>query len=336
MLNFLISAIKFIFLLGFLVLIHEGGHFIVAKIFKVRVNEFSIGFGKRIIGKLKGETMYSLRAVPLGGYVMLEGEETESTDPRAYNNKSVWKRMLIISAGGIVNIIFGLIAYFIIATSAVSYYSMDVSEVANGYAAEIAGIQPNDEIISVNNKKIHLKTELNKIVSNSNGKSIEIKIKRANEYINLNLVPTQDENGNYVIGVNLKEAEKNITNNLYYGFWNTVNFSCSIIDNLKILITGGVKTDQLMGPIGISTVVSQTQGIIEYIYIMALISLSLGVTNLLPFPPLDGGKLLLLLIEAIRRKKISMEVELNIQSIGFILMILLSVYVAYNDILRIF
>lgn len=336
MLNFLISAIKFIFLLGFLVLIHEGGHFIVAKIFKVRVNEFSIGFGKRIIGKLKGETMYSLRAVPLGGYVMLEGEETESTDPRAYNNKSVWKRMLIISAGGVVNIIFGLLAYFIIATSAVSYYSMDVSDVASGYAAEKAGIQSGDEIISINNKKIHLKTELNKIVSNSNGQSIQVKVKRANEYINLNLIPTQDENGNYVIGINLKEAEGSITNNLYYGFWNTLNFSGSIIENLKILITGGVKTDQLMGPIGISTVVSQTQGVVEYIYIMALISLSLGVTNLLPFPPLDGGKLLLLLIEAIRRKKISMEVELNIQSIGFILMILLSVYVAYNDILRIF
>lgn len=336
MLNFLISAIKFIFLLGFLVLIHEGGHFIVAKIFKVRVNEFSIGFGKRIIGKLKGETMYSLRAVPLGGYVMLEGEETESTDPRAYNNKSVWKRMLIISAGGVVNIIFGLLAYFIIATSAVSYYSMDVSDVASGYAAEKAGIQSGDEIISINNKKIHLKTELNKIVSNSNGQSIQVKVKRANEYINLNLIPTQDENGNYVIGINLKEAEGSITNNLYYGFWNTLNFSGSIIENLKILITGGVKTDQLIGPIGISTVVSQTQGVVEYIYIMALISLSLGVTNLLPFPPLDGGKLLLLLIEAIRRKKISMEVELNIQSIGFILMILLSVYVAYNDILRIF
>ena len=114
MLEFLIAALKFIFLLGFLVLIHEGGHFIVAKFFGVKVNEFSIGFGKKIIGRQKGETLYALRAVPLGGFVMLEGEEEESNDPRAFNNKSVWKRMLIIAAGGVVNIIFGLIVYFII------------------------------------------------------------------------------------------------------------------------------------------------------------------------------------------------------------------------------
>ncbi len=115
MLDFCISAIKFIFLLGFLVLIHEGGHFMVAKFFNVRVNEFSIGFGKKIFGKRKGETLYALRAIPLGGYVMLEGEETESLDPRAYNNKSVWQRMLIIIAGGVVNIVFGIVVYFIIA-----------------------------------------------------------------------------------------------------------------------------------------------------------------------------------------------------------------------------
>lgn len=98
MLNFLISAIKFIFLLSFLVLIHEGGHFIVAKLFKVKVNEFSIGFGKKLIGKQRGETLYSLRLVPLGGYVMLEGEDIDSSDPRAFNNKSVWQRILIVAA----------------------------------------------------------------------------------------------------------------------------------------------------------------------------------------------------------------------------------------------
>lgn len=336
MFGFLISAIKFIFLLGFLVLIHEGGHFLVAKFFNVRVNEFSIGFGKKLIGKQKGETLYALRAVPLGGYVMLEGEEEESSDPRAYNNKSVWQRMLIILAGGVVNIIFGLTVYLIIATGIGNYYSMVISEPVAGYSAEQAGIQAGDELISANGKRLRLKTDLDKIISEAQGEPITFIVERNNENIEMIITPTQHENERYVIGVNFKEAENTISNRLYYGFWNTVNFSGSIVNNVKDLLTGGVKTEQLMGPIGISTVVSQTQGIVDFVYILALISLSLGVTNLLPFPPLDGGKFVLLVIEAIRRKKLNMELEVNIQAAGFVLMILLSIYVAYNDILRIF
>lgn len=213
---------------------------------------------------------------------------------------------------------------------------MVVSETIQGYGAEASGIQVGDELISANNQKLHLKTDLNKIVNKSEGKEITFEIKRDNEYITIDVIPSKAENGTYLIGVNLKQAEKTLSHNLYYGFWNTVNFSGSIINNFKELLTGRVKTDQLMGPIGISTVVSKTQGIVDFVYILALISLSLGVTNLLPFPPLDGGKILLLIIEAIRRKKLSTEIELNIQAAGFMLMILLSVYVAYNDILRIF
>ena len=126
------------------------------------------------------------------------------------------------------------------------------------------------------------------------------------------------------------------SNNLYYGFWDTVDFSLSIIDNLKMLFNGNISADQLTGPIGISEAVSKTKGIVEFVYLLALISLSLGITNLLPFPPLDGGKIVILLIEAIRRKPLKEEIEAKIQVIGFSLLILLSIYVTYNDILRIF
>lgn len=337
MLGFLISAVKFIILIGFLVLVHEGGHFLVAKLFKVKVNEFSIGFGPKILGKQKGETFYALRAVPLGGYVMLEGEEQESSDPRAFNNKSVWQRILIVSAGGIINILFGLIIYFTLATNVGSYYSMTVAETIPGYSAEMSGIQAGDELISANGKRLHLKTDLDNAVNSAKNTEFELKVKRNNEEIIVSVVPTLIvEENRYVIGVNLKQAENNFFNNIYYGFWNTINFSGSIINNLKELFTQGIKTEQLMGPIGISSVVSQTSGITDFAYIMALISLSLGITNLLPFPPLDGGKIVIYLIEAVRRKKMSMELEVNIQAAGFIFMILLSIYVAYNDILRIF
>ena len=314
----------------------KDGHYTVAKLFNVKVNEFSIGFGKKIFGKQKGETLYALRAVPLGGYVMLEGEEEESNDPRAFNNISIWKRIIIVAAGGVVNIIFGLLVYFIIATSMGNYYSMVVSDVASGYGAEIAGIQVNDEIISANGKKINLVSELNEIVNTEKGNEISFEIKRNNEIININIIPKADGNGIYYIGVNFKPLEKTFANSIYYGFLSTANFSASIIDNLKELAKGGIRADQLTGPIGISSMVSKTTGFGEFVYILALISLSLGITNLLPFPPLDGGKIVILLIEAIRRKKMNAELELNIQTAGFILMILLSVYVAYNDILRIF
>lgn len=213
---------------------------------------------------------------------------------------------------------------------------MIVSEPIAGYSAETSGIKAGDEILSINGKRVHLKNELNNAINKSQGNEINIEIKRNNENMIITTIPTQDDNGNYLIGINLKPAETTFGNRVYYGFWSTVYFSGSIIDNLKELFTGGVKTEQLMGPIGISAVVSQTNGFVDFVYILALISLSLGVTNLLPFPPLDGGKFILLVIEAIRRKKLSTEVELNIQSAGFILMILLSIYVAYNDLLRIF
>ena len=138
------------------------------------------------------------------------------------------------------------------------------------------------------------------------------------------------------MGVTFKLAENNFVNNVYYGFWDTVDFSLSIIDNIKMLFTGNVGVDQLTGPVGISEAVSKTQGIVEFVYMLALISLSLGVTNLLPFPPLDGGKVVILIIEGIRKKPIKENVEIAIQMAGFCLLIGLSIYVTYNDILRIF
>ena len=141
---------------------------------------------------------------------------------------------------------------------------------------------------------------------------------------------------NYLLGVNLKMAENNFINNIYYAFFDTGEFAISIVDNLRLLFSGGVSIDQLMGPVGISDVVAQTNGLADFIYILALISISLGFTNLLPFPPLDGGKIVILLIEAIRRKPLKEKTEINIQLIGFIMLMALMVYVTYNDILRIF
>lgn len=255
MISFIINAIKIIFLLGFLIIIHEGGHFLVAKLCKVKVNEFAIGFGKIIWQKKGKETKYTLRLIPLGGFCSMEGEDEESDREDSFSKASVWKRMAIVFAGAIVNILFGLIVYFILVST--------------------VGLQFVDP------------------------------------------------------------AKDTILNRIYYGAKGTGAFILTIFESIKMLITGGIATDQMVGIVGISEVVVQTNGIINYLNLLAVISVSLGVTNLLPIPALDGGKILILLIEIIRRKPMKIETEAKIQLIGFSILIALSLFVTYNDILRI-
>lgn len=340
MISFLINSIKIIFLLGLLVFIHEGGHFIVAKLCKVKVNEFAIGFGKTIWKKQGKETVYELKLIPLGGFVRMEGEEEKNSLAGSFSCASIPKRIAIVMAGGMVNIIFGLIIYFCLACFSGSYISNEVQSVLPEYAASIAGIEENDKIIKINNKSIITKKDINEILQTTNQEELTVLVERNNEQIEFKVIPSEIEYGEgqkmYVLGVNMKPVENTLLNRLYYGFYDTFKFGISIVDNLKQLIRGNVNKDQLMGPVGISSVVSETKGIENYIYIIALISLSLGVTNLMPFPPLDGGKIVLLLIEAVRRKPLSQEIENYIQITGFVILITLSVFITYNDVVRIF
>ncbi|MCI8291312.1 MAG: RIP metalloprotease RseP [Clostridia bacterium] len=418
MITFLINAFKIIFVLGFLVLIHEGGHFLVAKFFKVKVNEFSIGFGKKIWSKQKGETQYSIRMVPFGGYVSMLGEEEKSDDDRSFSQQSILKRIAIVAAGGIVNIVFGLMVYFLLITCIGNFASRNVESVVQNYAAEQAGILPGDEIIEANGKHVFITKDLNSELSKAGSDKVSLKVKRNNEERQFEVYPTEvksksigiyldsnsnqatkisymyedspakgiletgdiilEANGedvknnyekllsiidnaesnlllkvdrkgeqrsvtiqpkeysNYYLGVTFKIADKDLFTRLYYGFFETGNFALSLIDNVKSLFTGRVSVDQMMGPIGISKTVADTNNFYDFIYLMALISLSLGITNLLPFPALDGGKIFILLIEAIRRKPMKENTEILIQMVGFSLIILLSIYISYIDVTRFF
>ena len=419
--SFIITALKIIFLLGFLVFIHEGGHFLVAKACKVKVLEFAIGFGPIIWKKQGKETKYALRLIPLGGFVNLEGEEKESDDERSYSKASIPKRMAIILAGATVNIIFGIIVYFILMASIGNYSSLVINKTIPEYAAEEAGIMTGDEILKINNKNIRVKHDIDKILDNSKGEEITITIKRNNQEKEINLVPTKQEykstglylksSGDdfsnkiisvqknssaekagikandkiikindieitkgseianaiqqsksneiilftvkrgkqeleinitpevyyaYYLGVAFDIQENNFKNNVHNALFETKEFLLSIFDNLKQLFSGNVGVDQMMGPVGISEAVAQTSDFTDFIYLLALISLSLGITNLLPFPALDGGKFVLLILELIRGKKLKERTEINLQLISFALLIALAIYVTYNDILRIF
>lgn len=412
----IISALKIIFLLGFLITIHEAGHLIVAKLCKVKVNEFAIGFGPTIWKKQGKETKYAIRLIPLGGFCSMEGEEERSENQGSFSKASIPRRMAIVVAGATVNIIFGLLVYFILMTSSSTYITNEINSVIDGYAAQEIELQQGDKIIKLNGKNIKNKYDLDKVMKKSNGEVLELIIQRNEENLTYNIKPTEvkskstgmylDENAkilsvekgssaekqgiksndkiikvnnqeinndvnkaieiikekgqntilltiersneqinieltpdtisSYYLGVNLKQAEDNFINHLVYGGIETKEFAISILDNIKMIFTGGVSVDQMMGPVGISEAVAKTNGIKEFVYMLALISLSLGVTNLLPIPALDGGKLLILLIEAIRRKPMKEKTEINIQLIGFSILIALSIYITYHDILRIF
>ena len=241
--GFIITALKIVIILGFLVLIHETGHFLVARLCKIKVNEFSIGFGPLIWKKETEKTKYSIRLIPLGGYVSMLGEEERSDEEGSFSKASIPKRIAIVAAGGLVNILFAILLYIILITI--------------------------------------------------------------------------------------------VTGNLITALTSTGDFILAMWESIKLIFTGGVTVDNLMGPIGIAEVVAQTSTVIDFLYIMALISMSLGVTNLLPFPPLDGGKILIYIIEWIRRKPLKENFELKLQMIGFLALITLSIYVAFNDVGRI-
>lgn len=420
MLGFLISALKIIFLLGFLILIHEGGHFLVAKLCKVRVNEFAIGFGPIIYKKQGKETKYVIRLIPLGGFVSMEGEEERSDNEGSFSNASIPKRMAIVLAGAIVNIVFAIIVYFGLMVSNPNNVSNKIGKVLNEDIINV--LQPGDEIVEVNSKKVRLKSDIdnalknvqtdkisvkitrngkieekeiklkeekikqtglyfssmpvsskktqiiqvdknsdaakkgikeNDVITKINGIDVENSLEKVTEIMANNTLDTvtltierdnkekeieikEMENSRYYIGIEFSMAENNFKNRMYYAYWNTIDFLKAIVESLKMLFTGNVGVKQMMGPVGISGMVSNTTTVSSYINILALISISLGITNLLPIPALDGGKMLILIIEAIRRKPMKQETEIKIQMIGFMILMGIAVIVTYNDIIRIF
>lgn len=340
MISFIISAIKIIVLLGFLIFIHELGHFTVAKLCKVKVNEFAIGFGPTIFKKQGKQTKYALRLIPLGGFVSMQGEEERSDEEGSFSKASIPKRIAIVAAGAVVNIVFAIVVYFILASTSGPYITNKVEKIIDGYPAQEIGIEPGDKIIQVNEDKISNLYELNDTLQKyGDTNEIIVKVERNGNIEEYKTIPKSEEINGYktfYLGVNLKKAEDTFINRCINGMINTKEFLLSIVDNIKQLFTGNVGVDQMMGPVGISEVVSKTNGIREFVYMLALISLSLGVTNLLPIPALDGGKILILIIEAIRRKPMNEKTEINIQLIGFSILIALSLYITYNDVMRIF
>ncbi len=335
-----------ILVFSFIVLIHELGHFLLAKMNKIRVDEFSIGMGPRLISKVKGETRYSWKLFPIGGSCMMGEDDVDDMSEGSFNSKSVWARISVVAAGALFNFILA----FIFAVIIVGYTGYDkpiISGVVPGFSAEAEGMQAGDCIVRMNGKKINLWREVTYYNMFHAGEKVELTYERDGKKHEVTIVPKQDEDGNYLLGVTApKEYKKaNVLTAMQYGAYEVKFWIATTLESLKMLVTGNVGVDQLSGPVGIVDVVDDTYQqskaygavvvLMQMLSIGILLSANLGVMNLLPLPALDGGRLVFLIIEAIRGKRVAPDKEGMVHFVGMMLLFALMIFVLFNDLKRI-
>lgn len=333
----ILNVLKVILVLGFLIFIHEGGHCIVAKKCGVIVEEFAIGFGPKIFEKEKNGTLYSVRAVPLGGFCKMLGEEVREEKKGSFSEASPFRKALIVLAGPTVNIIFGIVLFFFLGVFASTLLSTTIAGKLPEYEANLTQLEIGDTILKINGENVKVKSDVDRIVRNLKDDNLILTVKRGEEVLDFNIKASKYKDYDiYVIGIEVEKMEPTIANRFYFGFYETANYLGSVADSVVKLVTGKIKTEQMMGPVGIGQMVVNTKAVEDLVYLISAISVSLGVTNLLPLPALDGGRLVLIIIEKIRGKALSEKTEYRIQTIGLTFLLLFSLYITYNDILRIF
>ena len=336
-----------ILVFSLIVFVHELGHFLLAKMNTIRVDEFSIGMGPRLLSTVKGETRYSLKLFPIGGSCMMGEDDVDDMSEGSFNSKSVWARIAVVAAGAVFNFILA----FIFAVIIVGYTGYDepvISGVLPGYSAEAEGMQEGDRIVRMNGKKINVWREVTYYNMFHAGETVELVYERDGEKYEVTIVPKQDEDGNYLMGVTSPAQYKkaNVFTAIQYGVYEVKFWISTTLESLKMLITGNVGVDQLSGPVGIVDVVDDTYQqskeygavvvLMQMLNIGILLSANLGVMNLLPLPALDGGRLVFLVIEAIRGKRVAPDKEGMVHFVGMMLLFALMIFVLFNDMNRIF
>lgn len=336
----MITILLAILIFGLLITVHELGHFIVAKLTGIRVEEFSIGMGPVLVGKKWGETYYSLRAFPIGGFNKMSGMEPgEEADPRGFNRKSVSQRMAVISAGSVMNFLLAIVLFIIIFNViGIPANTNVIGDVVEGMPAAKAGLKPGDKITAVNGQKTDTWVKLTEIIHKNAGKEIILSVKRDRENFTVPVTPVKDvESGVGLIGIKYSIKRFGFFHSVWLGITKAVGVLKLIIISLVQMIAGQAKAE-VAGPVGIVRMIGQvaTYGVSSILSFAAVLSLNLGLINLLPIPALDGSRLMFLGIEGIRGKKIDVEKENMVHLIGFALLLTLLIVITYHDILRIF
>lgn len=350
MLDTLLNLLYFVLILGVIVLVHEFGHFIFAKMFGVHVYEFSIGMGSRLIGTKpnKDKTTYNLRLIPIGGFVQLAGEEVDGDedvplDKKLYK-KPVWQRFLIMFFGAGNNIILALLIFFFIGIFHGSQVMDPVfTKVEEGYPVYEAGIRDGDRIVSINGKKTSTIDDVQVYLTlNARKDATTFVVEHDGVEKEYKITPKEvEENGEkvYRYGITFApKTEKGFVNAIKYSFTKVgalIKQMCIVIGSL---FTGKLGLNSLSGPVGIYSYVGQTAatGLLNVFALVALLSVNVGFLNLIPLPAFDGGRIFFLLIEMIKGSPVSPKVENTIHSIGFILLMILMLVITFNDVIRLF
>jgi regulator of sigma E protease len=343
-----IKVVSVAFTFGILIFFHELGHFFVAKKIKVKVERFSFGFGPILFKIKRGETEYAISAVPFGGYVKMAGENLEERKGKEYEfySKSPLKRIAIVAAGPIMS--FGLaflIFYIILMVGGISVIGPEakIGDVIEGYPAFNVGLRKGDEIIAVNKKRIYDWEQMRKIINKKIGEEIKIMIRRNNKLLSFNLIPKEEilDNGQKVGAIGIYPEIITQKANPITAFYKSAQLvgktTYMVIDGVVELVRGKVPAKEALGgPILIARITARLseKGILPVLNFAGLLSVILGVLNLLPIPILDGGFILFFVIESIRKKPLSEKTQMVAQHIGLAILIGIMLYATYNDITR--
>lgn len=337
-------------LFGFVIFFHELGHFLMAKASGIRVNEFALGMGPQLFSFQKGETKYALRLLPVGGYCAMEGEDENSDDPKAFGNKSVWRRILVVVAGGVFNIILGLLLMIVLLIPQDHYASTTVSKFAEGSAVEAAGAKIGDRIVEIDGYAVYTDHDLSFGFAMADPAHVSMKVERGGEKVDLGTFAMRSEtteSGREVVSVDfwVLPEERSVPAILRRGVFDTYSMIRMVLASLKGILTGRFGLNELAGPVGTAQAITQAAGmglesgfgaaVGNIVYMIVMITVNLGVVNLLPLPALDGGRLLFLLWEAVTRKPVPQKYEGWIHAAGFALLMVLMVVLTASDIWRI-
>lgn len=340
----LITILAAIVIFSVIIFVHEFGHFITARIFGITVHEFAIGMGPVLFKKQGKNTLYSVRAIPMGGFCQMEAEDSESDSPGAFTNKKPWQRIIVLAAGAAMNILMGFIIVTLIVVSTASstggIASTTISSVeSDSDAARF--LQAGDKIVGINGKSVHIKRDLSFELNQYSGEGeCELRYKRDGKVYSDTFTPmtTTLEDGSpyYLVGFTVEQKPLGILGALHEGFFQTIWMIKLVFISLGMLFTGGASVGDLSGPVGVvsaMSTVAQT-GFADFIFFAGFLAVNIGVMNLLPLPALDGGRIFFVFYEMIFKKPIPRDKEGYVHFIGFMLLIGLMLFATWNDIMR--
>jgi len=344
-----------ILIFGVLIFVHELGHFLTAKLFGVRVNEFSMCMGPAIFKKTVGETTYSLRCIPIGGYCAMEGEDEDSEDPRAFTSKPAWQRAIILVAGAAMNFLTGLLILFFLYLPSEGFVTTEIVDFMPGCVLNSeTGLQAGDQILSVDSENVYVSSDLTMLLQRGKDTRYDLVIRRDGQRIKLKDFKMEpqafevDGETKMMYGLYFGTVENNLWQTLKYSWNSAINFGRMVKMGLVDLVTGAVGLKDMSGPVGIVAMISETgsaaestsEGVLDTLYLGAFLAVNLAFMNLLPIPALDGGRVLALiltgLIERITRRKLNPKYEGYVHAVGMIFLLGLSAVLIFKDVFMLF